>query len=180
MNGNKQAYFAGGCFWCTEAIYKKLHGVINVTPGYSGGSLRNPTYKEVCTGNTGHAESIKIDYDPELISFELLVEIFFSTHDPTTLNRQGNDVGTHYRSAIFFNDSNEKNIVKAYIQKLENKTYKSAKIVTELKEFEIFYEAEDYHKNYFELNKVQPYCHIVISPKVEKFKKIYKERLKKD
>ena len=107
MNGNKQAYFAGGCFWCTEVIYKKLHGVINVTPGYSGGSLRNPTYKEVCTGNTGHAESIKIDYDPELISFELLVEIFFSTHDPTTLNRQGNDVGTHYRSAIFFNDLNE-------------------------------------------------------------------------
>ncbi len=180
MSGNKQAYFAGGCFWCTEAIYKKLDGVINVTPGYSGGSLRNPTYKEVCAGNTGHAESIKIEYDPELISFELLVEIFFSTHDPTTLNRQGNDVGTHYRSAIFFNDLNEKNIVKAYIQKLENETYESTKIVTELKEFEIFYEAEDYHKNYFELNKVQPYCHIVISPKVEKFKKIYKERLKKD
>ena len=180
MNGNKQAYFAGGCFWCTEAIYKKLYGVINVTPGYSGGSLRNPTYKEVCSGNTGHAESIKIEYDPELISFELLVEIFFSTHDPTTHNRQGNDVGAHYRSAIFFNDLNERNIVKAYIQKLQNDTYKSTIIVTELKEFEIFYEAEDYHKNYFELNKVQPYCHIVISPKVEKFKKIYKERLKKD
>ena len=149
------ATFGAGCFWCTEACFNELNGVLEVLPGFSGGKRENPSYEQVCSGATGHAEVAQITFDEEVVSFQELLRVFWFIHDPTQLNRQGNDVGTHYRSAIFFNDLNERNIVKAYIQKLQNDTYKSTIIVTELKEFEIFYEAEDYHKNYFELNKVQ-------------------------
>ena len=178
MDINKHAYFAGGCFWCTEAIYKNLKGVIGVFPGYSGGKTKNPSYKEVCTGETGHAETVKVVYDPSIISYELLLEIFFATHDPTTLNRQGNDVGSHYRSVIFFDNPNEKNIAEKYINILNKEIYLNSNIVTEVVKFDNFYEAEDYHWNYFNLNKAHPYCSIVISPKIQKFKKNYNEKLK--
>mgnify|MGYP001232962230 FL=1 len=178
MDINKHAYFAGGCFWCTEAIYKNLKGVIGVFPGYSGGKTKNPSYKEVCTGETGHAETVKVVYDPSIISYELLLEIFFATHDPTTLNRQGNDVGSHYRSVIFFDNPNEKNIAEKYINILNKEIYLNSNIVTEVVKFDNFYEAEDYHWNYFNLNKAQPYCSIVISPKIQKFKKNYNDKLK--
>ena len=178
MDINKHAYFAGGCFWCTEAIYKNLKGVIGVFPGYSGGKIKNPSYKEVCTGETGHAETVKIVYNPSIISYELLLEIFFATHNPTTLNRQGNDIGSHYRSVIFFDNANEKNIAEKYINRLNKEIYLNSNIVTEVVKFDNFYEAEDYHWNYFNLNKAQPYCSIVISPKIQKFKKTYNDKLK--
>ena len=178
MDINKHAYFGGGCFWCTEAVYKNLKGVIGVFPGYSGGKIKNPSYKEVCTGETGHTETVKIVYDPSIISYELLLEIFFATHDPTTLNRQGNDVGSHYRSVIFFDNPNEKNIAEKYINRLNKEIYLNSNIVTEVVKFDNFYEAEDYHWNYFNLNKAQPYCSIVISPKIQKFKKTYNDKLK--
>ena len=178
MDINKHAYFAGGCFWCTEAIYKNLKGVIGVFPGYSGGKIKDPSYKEVCTGETGHAETVKIVYNPSIISYELLLEIFFATHNPTTLNRQGNDIGSHYRSVIFFDNANEKNIAEKYINRLNKEIYLNSNIVTEVVKFDNFYEAEDYHWNYFNLNKAQPYCSIVISPKIQKFKKTYNDKLK--
>ena len=178
MDINKHAYFGGGCFWCTEAVYKNLKGVIGVFPGYSGGKIKNPSYKEVCTGETGHAETVKIVYNPSIISYELLLEIFFATHNPTTLNRQGNDIGSHYRSVIFFDNANEKNIAEKYINRLNKEIYLNSNIVTEVIKFDNFYEAEDYHWNYFNLNKAQPYCSIVISPKIQKFKKTYNDKLK--
>ena len=178
MDINKHAYFGGGCFWCTEAVYKNLKGVIGVFPGYSGGKIKNPSYKEVCTGETGHAETVKIVYNPSIISYELLLEIFFATHNPTTLNRQGNDIGSHYRSVIFFDNANEKNIAEKYINRLNKEIYLNSNIVTEVIKFDNFYEAEDYHWNYFNLNKAQPYCSIVISPKIQKFKKNYNDKLK--
>ena len=176
MDINKHAYFAGGCFWCTEAIYKRLKGVLSVKPGYSGGNIKNPSYKEVCAGRTGHAETIEVIYDSGQIDFQFLLEVFFKTHDPTTLNRQGNDIGTHYRSIVFYSNSNEKNLIHNYVELLNKKIYDN-KIVTEILEFDKFYEAEDYHENYYELNKNQPYCNLVITPKVEKFENNYKNKL---
>ena len=168
------AYFAGGCFWCTEAIYLKVRGVVNVLPGYAGGYLPNPTYEQVCSGDSGHTELIKIEYDSKEIDYLSLVDIFFNTHDPTTLNRQGNDSGTQYRSAIFCINEDEKRIVINFINSLHN----SDKIVTEVNLLDVFYPAEEYHKNYYNINKSEPYCSIVITPKISKFMSSYKEVLK--
>lgn len=162
------ATFAGGCFWCTEAIFKRLKGVSSVFPGYSGGEVENPSYEEVCTGNTGHAEAIQIEYDPKIIPFEKLLEIFFYTHDPTTPNQQGNDIGPQYRSAVFYHTENQKLETEKLIKDLESKKIYSRPIITELAPFKNFYEAEDYHKNYFDRNRGAPYCDITISPKIHK------------
>ena len=167
------AYFAGGCFWCTEAIYLRIIGVISVLPGYAGGYFPNPTYEQVCSGDSGHAELVKIEYDPKEIDYISLVDIFFNTHDPTTLNRQGNDSGTQYRSAIFCANEDEKRIVINFIKNL----YNSDKIVTEVNLLDVFYPAEEYHKNYYNMNKNEPYCSIVISPKVIKFMEKYNKIL---
>lgn len=172
------ATFGSGCFWCTETIFEKLDGVISAVSGYSGGTKENPTYREVCTGNTGHAEVVQITYDPSKISFTELLEVFWQTHDPTTLNRQGNDVGTQYRSAIFYHNEEQKKLAEEYKAKLtEAKIFKDP-IVTEITRFDKFYPAENYHQDYYELNKSQPYCSMVITPKVEKFKKVFKDKLK--
>ena len=177
MSDIERAYFSGGCFWCTEAIYKRLKGVIDVKPGFSGGNIKNPSYKEVCTGKTGHAETVEVTYDSSQIRFQVLLEVFFKTHDPTTLNRQGNDIGTHYRSIVFYSNLIEKDIIMYYIEYLNNSIY-DHNIVTEIIKFDKFYEAEDYHENYYELNKKQPYCDLVITPKVKKFEKNFKRFIK--
>jgi len=173
------AIFGGGCFWCTEAIFNALQGVHSVMPGYAGGSLDNPTYEQVSGGSTGHAEVIKIEYDPKLISFRDLLEIFFSTHDPTQLNRQGNDVGTQYRSTVLYANEQQKQETEKFILELETNRIFEKPIVTTLEPFTKFYEAEEYHKNYFKNNPSQPYCMLVINPKVGKFKQKYASMLKK-
>ena len=178
-NTSKFAYFAGGCFWCTEAIYLRINGVINVLPGYCGGNTAKPTYDEVCMGNTGHTETIKIEYDSEIIDYYTLVDIFFNTHDPTTLNRQGNDIGTQYRSAIFYGNDQEKQIVLDYMDDFQKSIKFINKVVTEVKMLNVFYKAEDYHKNYYNMNNNVSYCSLVITPKVSKFMERYKEMLKK-
>lgn len=172
------ATFGGGCFWCTEAVYDQLNGVDKVVSGYSGGTVKNPTYKEICTGNTGHAEVIQITYDPQVVSFEELLEVFFATHDPTTLNRQGADVGTQYRSAIFYHSDEQKRKAEFTIEELNNQSAFDDPIVTEVTAFDKFYEAENYHQDYFANNPNQPYCRMVVNPKVEKFKKIFEDKLK--
>ncbi|MFP4024363.1 MAG: peptide-methionine (S)-S-oxide reductase MsrA [Thiohalospira sp.] len=172
------ATFGSGCFWCTEAIFEKIKGVESVVSGYSGGRVKNPTYKEVCTGNTGHAEVVQIKYNPEIISFKDLLEIFWQTHDPTTLNRQGADVGTQYRSVIFYHTGEQKKTAEIYKKKLDEANIYKNPIVTEITKFESFYKAEDYHQDYYENNKSQPYCSFVITPKLEKFKKIFQDKLK--
>jgi len=182
MEQNKKtetATFAGGCFWCVEAIYEKLDGVISVTSGYSGGDVVNPTYEQVCTGNTGHAEAAQIVFNPAKISYKDLLEVFWKTHDPTTLNRQGNDIGTQYRSAIFYENKKQKEIAEKYKSKLDKSDIFKNPIVTEIVPLESFYPAENYHQDYYERNKSQPYCQLVITPKVEKFKKIFGDKLKK-
>ncbi len=171
-----RAYFAGGCFWCTEVILKSLKGVVSVLPGYSGGEKENPTYEEVSTGETGYAETVKIEFDSQIISFEDLLTVFFATHDPTTLNRQGNDVGTQYRSEIFYVDESQKQEAEGFINKLNLEL--DGKVVTRVSEFRNFYEAEDYHKNYYEQHKDAPYCQLVIAPKIEKLQSRFKELLK--
>jgi peptide-methionine (S)-S-oxide reductase len=176
--GLKTAVFAGGCFWCTEAIFNELKGVKKVVSGYSGGKVANPTYKQVCTGLTGHAECTQITYDPEVVTFAELLEVFWMTHDPTTLNRQGADSGTQYRSAIFYTDEDQKQVAIAYKAKLEKEKIWSDPIVTEITKFEKFYPAEDYHQEYYQNNPNQGYCRIVITPKIEKFKKIFADKLK--
>ena len=168
------AYFAGGCFWCTEAIYLRIIGVISVLPGYAGGYFPNPTYEQVCSGDSGHAELVKIEYDPKEIDYISLVDIFFNTHDPTTLNRQGNDFGTQYRSAIFCVNEDEKRTVINFIKNL----YNSDKIVTEVNLLDVFYPAEEYHKNYYNMNKSVSYCSNIITPKISKFMSSYKDVLK--
>lgn len=173
-----KATLAGGCFWCTEAVYAELKGVKAVTSGYIGGAVPNPTYKDVCTGQTGHAEAIEIDYDPAVVSFEKLLEVFFATHDPTTLNRQGADVGTQYRSGIFYHDDEQKRIAEDVIAKLDAAKVFPGKIVTEVTKASIFYPAEDYHQDYFATNPFQPYCQAVAAPKVEKVRKVFKDLLK--
>lgn len=177
-NNLSVATLGNGCFWCTEAVFQQLNGVHKVTSGYSGGAITNPTYKQVCTGTTGHAECLQIEYDASIISFEELLEVFWKTHDPTTLNRQGNDVGTQYRSVIFFHNDEQKKIAEEYIAQLTaNHTY-SNPIVTTLEKFTVFYPAEDYHNNYFNLHGGEPYCQLVVRPKVEKFVKMFKDKLK--
>ena len=165
------AILASGCFWCTETIFDNVSGVISVVPGYIGGKISNPKYEEICTGTTGHAEAVKIEYDTNIISFSKLLEIFFKTHDPTTLNRQGNDVGTQYRSSIFYKNELELNIAKKMILKLNESKIFSNKIVTLLEQESKFYEAEDYHKKYFYKNPTNMYCQLVVKPKIEKFLK---------
>ncbi len=172
------ATFGNGCFWCTEAIFQRLNGVDKVVSGYSGGKVKNPTYKEVCSGLTGHAEVIQITYDPKKITFDELLEVFWKTHDPTTLNRQGADEGTQYRSAVFYHSEEQKNLATEYRKKLDASGAFNNPIVTEITPFSEFYPAEDYHQNYFNLNGTAPYCSFVIQPKIEKFQKVFKSKLK--
>ena len=175
----EKATLAAGCFWCVEAIYQQLEGVEKVESGYAGGKNANPTYKEVCTGETGHAEVIQVTYDPAKISFLQLLEIFFKVHDPTTLNRQGADEGTQYRSSVFYHNDEQKLITEDVIKELDAAGAYNNKIVTQLEPFTEFYVAEDYHQNYFNDNgDKNPYCQMVVRPKVEKFQKIFKEKLK--
>lgn len=173
------ATFAGGCFWCTEAVFLELQGVKKVTSGYIGGKTINPTYKDICNGDTGHAEAIQITFDPNKITFAELLEVFFATHDPTSLNRQGNDTGTQYRSEIFYNSSNQKKVSEEYIALLIKENTFEKPIVTVISEASKFYEAEDYHQNYYNQNKSQGYCSYVITPKVDKVRKLFKDKLKK-
>jgi peptide-methionine (S)-S-oxide reductase len=180
MENQKQdvAVFGAGCFWCVEAVFQDLRGVLKVESGYTGGKLKNPTYKDVCSGLTGHAEVAKITYNPDIISFETLLSVFFKTHDPTTLNYQGNDHGTQYRSAIFYTSDYQKETAENIIKELNNEKAYPNPIITEITKFDVFYKAEDYHQNYFKDNPEQSYCHYVIQPKVEKFKKVFKQYLK--
>ena len=172
------ATFGNGCFWCTEAIFQRLNGVENVVPGYAGGNTENPTYYEVVTGFTGHAEVIQISYDPNVITYRELLDVFFYTHDPTTLNRQGNDIGTQYRSAIYYHDKDQKNDAKIIINQLELEKVYEDKIVTEITRLDKFYLAENYHNDYYNNNKNEGYCRVVINPKLDKFVKKYKSKLK--
>jgi peptide-methionine (S)-S-oxide reductase len=171
--------FGTGCFWCTEAIFQQLEGVEKVTSGYSGGHVENPTYEQVCEKNTGHAEALNIIYDKSKITFDELLEVFWQTHDPTTLNRQGNDVGPQYRSAIFYHNEEQKEKAEKYKAELDKSGAWDRPIVTEISAYKNFYPAEDYHQNYFKNNGGQPYCYYVIRPKVEKFQKVFKDKLKK-
>jgi peptide-methionine (S)-S-oxide reductase len=173
------ATFGTGCFWCTEAVFQQLEGVSKVTSGYSGGSVESPTYKQVCTGTTGHAECLKIEYDPTKITFDELLEVFWQVHDPTTVNRQGNDIGTQYRSVVFYHDAIQKSKVQKYATALNKSGAFANQIVTKLEPFVKFYPAEDYHQNCFNLNGSESYCQFVIKPKVEKFEKVFKNKLKK-
>ena len=169
---NSKIYLAGGCFWCTEAIFNRVEGVKKVIPGYIGGNLKNPSYKEVCSGKTGHAEAISIEFDKNIISLDKLLLIFFQTHDPTQLNRQGNDFGTQYRSAIFYTDLKQKKIIENIIKKLSQSIYKNKEIVTKIELAKDFFEAEKEHFNYYDLNSNQPYCQVVINPKIQKLKSL--------
>jgi peptide-methionine (S)-S-oxide reductase len=172
------ATLAGGCFWCLEAVYTELKGVEKVESGYSGGQAINPSYQEVCSGNTGHAEVVQITFDPKIITYRDLLQVFFTIHDPTTLNRQGGDVGTQYRSAIFYHDAEQKIIAEDVIAEIEGSKIWDAPIVTQLQPFQSFFKAEDYHQNYFKRNPYQGYCQVIIAPKVAKFRKMFFERLK--
>jgi peptide-methionine (S)-S-oxide reductase len=172
------ATFGGGCFWCTEAIFKSLKGVETVESGYSGGKLKNPTYKEVCSGLTGHAEVIQITFDPAIISFDELLEVFWKTHDPTTLNQQGADRGTQYRSVVFYHSLQQKETAEKYKTALNKELVYGKPVITEITAFEKFYKAENYHQDYYANNSTQGYCQMVIAPKLEKFRKIFKDKLK--
>lgn len=173
------ATFGSGCFWCTEAIFERVNGVLDVVSGYSGGHVDNPTYEEVCNGTTGHAECTQITFNPDIISYDELLEIFWKTHDPTTLNRQGNDVGTQYRSVIFYHNEEQKQKAEYYKQKLGDEKIWKDPIVTEISPSTKFYKAEKYHQDYYENNPYQGYCAFVITPKIEKFEKVFKDKLKK-
>ncbi|MBM3428838.1 MAG: peptide-methionine (S)-S-oxide reductase MsrA [Bacteroidetes bacterium] len=172
------ATLGAGCFWCVEAAYMQLNGVESAKSGYSGGQIKNPSYKEVCNGNTGHAEVVQIKFDPAIISFAEILEVFFTVHDPTQLNRQGNDIGTQYRSAVFFHSEEQKQIALKAIEAANETHTWSNPVVTEVTAFESFYPAEDYHDNYYNLHSDQPYCSMVITPKMEKFKKKFHDKLK--
>ncbi|MEW5830785.1 MAG: peptide-methionine (S)-S-oxide reductase MsrA [Chloroflexota bacterium] len=177
--GTQIATLAGGCFWCLEAVFDQLRGVQSVESGYSGGHVPDPSYHEVCDGRTGHAEAIQITFDPDEVSFADLLRVFFAIHDPTTLNRQGADVGTQYRSAIFFHDDQQKRAAEDVIREIEAAGIWDGPIVTEVTSFDRFYTAETYHQEYFANNPFQPYCQVVIAPKVSKFRKQFVDRLKK-
>jgi peptide-methionine (S)-S-oxide reductase len=178
-HGSQQATLAGGCFWCLEAVYVELRGVSKVVSGYAGGSVRNPSYRQVCSGNTGHAEVVQITFDPSVVSYHDLLEIFFTIHDPTTLNRQGADVGTQYRSAIFYHDDEQQRIATQVIAEVTAARLWPNPIVTQVAPLDVFYPAESYHQDYFANNPMQPYCQVVVAPKVAKFRKHYFEKLKK-
>lgn len=173
------ATLAGGCFWCTEAVFERLRGVEKVTSGFTGGTIKNPAYREIITGRTGHAEAIKIEFDPEIISYEELLSIFFSTHDPTTMNRQQYDVGTQYRSAIFYHSEEQEEIAESVIKKLEKEKIFNDPIVTEITAAPAFYEAEPEHKKYYTRNPEQRYCQAIIDPKIKKLRQLFSEKLKK-
>lgn len=177
-NTMEKATFGAGCFWCVEAVFERVKGVENVTSGYSGGDVVNPSYREVKTGNTGHAEVVQLEYDPNVISYEELLEIYWKTHDPTQLNRQGADVGTQYRSVIFYHNDKQKELAEGYKQKLEEAGIWDKPIVTAIEPFKNFFVAEDYHQDYYDNNKSQGYCQFVITPKLEKFKKVFSDKLK--
>jgi peptide-methionine (S)-S-oxide reductase len=172
------AVFGGGCFWCVEAIYAEVKGVISATSGYSGGTVENPDYEQVCSGTTGHAEVCRIIYDPEVVSFSKLLEIFWTVHDPTTLNRQGNDVGTQYRSVIFYTSKEQKELALVFKARLNKENTFGKPVLTEILPFTQFYKAEDYHQDYYRNNKNAPYCTFVVAPKVEKFRKVFPDYLK--
>lgn len=174
------ATFANGCFWCTEAVFKRLTGVLEVTSGYTGGKTVNPTYEEVCSGNTGHAEAIQIDFDPTLISYNTLLDVFWATHNPTTLNRQGNDEGTQYRSAIFYHSEEQKKAAIISKDRLQASGVYKTPIVTEISPFSVFYKAEDYHKNYYDKYRFQPYCQVIIDPKVKKLLSAFGDNVKEE
>jgi len=181
MDNNIQiATFAGGCFWCTEAVFLRLEGVEEVISGYTGGSIKNPAYREVCTGQTGHAEAIQITFDDTKISYNELLEVFFATHDPTTLNRQGNDVGTQYRSAIYYIDDEQKRKAEEFIKLLSEENIFEKPIVTEITELGPFYFSEENHHNYYNLNKEQSYCQFIIQPKLKKLSKYFSQKLKSE
>lgn len=169
---------AGGCFWCTEAVFSELRGVRSVLPGYAGGTTVNPSYEEVCTGRTGHAEAVEVTFDPRDLPLKDLLVIFFTTHDPTTLNRQGNDVGTQYRSAVFYRDPAQKEAATTVVRDLESQGLWRRKVVTEIVPFTVFYPAEEYHRDYFRRNPERGYCQLVIAPKVAKLRKQYTDRLR--
>jgi peptide-methionine (S)-S-oxide reductase len=179
MSKMETATFGTGCFWCTEAVFERLNGVHSVASGYSGGTVDNPTYEEVCNGTTGHAEVIQITYDPEVVTYDELLEVFWKTHDPTTLNRQGNDVGSQYRSIIFYHSEEQKQLAEKYKEELDNSGVWVNPIVTEIFPLTKFYEAENYHQDYYTNNPNQGYCTFVITPKIEKFEKVFKRKLKK-
>ena len=172
------ATLAGGCFWCLEAVYEQLRGVEKVESGYAGGHVPDPTYRQVTTGKTGHAEVVQLTYDPAVVSFRELLEVFFTIHDPTTLNRQGADVGTQYRSAIFYHDEDQKQLAEEVIREMEAAAIWDDPIVTEVSPLDAFYKAEDYHQEYYRNNTYQPYCQVVIAPKVSKFRQKYLANLK--
>lgn len=174
------ATFAGGCFWCTEAVFQRVEGVENLRSGFMGGNIKNPAYREVVTGRTGHAEAIQFEFDPQQVSYEQLLYIFFTTHDPTTLNRQGNDIGTQYRSAIFYHSAEQREQALSVVELLTNEQVFSDPIVTEITEAGPFYEAEAEHENYYNRFPDQPYCRIIIDPKVQKLKKAFAGKLKKE
>ncbi len=178
MDSLKIATFGEGCFWCTEAIFQRLKGVEKVVSGYAGGHTKNPTYREVCTGKTGHVEACQIYYNPSVISYSELLEVFWKTHDPTTMNRQGNDVGTQYRSVIFYHDDEQKSLAEKYEYELDQSGAFKSPIVTQILPYTNFYPAEDYHQDYYDQNTSQPYCTLVIEPKLEKFEKVFKNKLK--
>ena len=173
------ATLAGGCFWCLEAVFADLRGVSRVVSGYAGGDVPNPTYRAVCSGTTGHAEVVQVTYDPQVVSFAELLEVFFTIHDPTTLNRQGGDIGTQYRSAIFYHSPEQKEIAERLISQFDAEHIWDAPIVTEVSPLTVFYPAEDYHQEYYQNNQNQPYCRAVIAPKVSKFRQNYLEKLKR-
>ncbi len=173
------ATMGGGCFWCLEAVYDQMRGVTNVVSGYTGGHVPNPTYKAICTGTTGHAEVVQVTFDRNMVNFKEILQVFFTIHDPTTLNRQGNDVGPQYRSAIFYHSEEQKRIAQVVIGEFEAEGVWDNPIVTEVNPLEVFYEAEDYHQEYYENNPYQPYCMFVVAPKVKKFREKFVEHLKK-
>jgi len=178
MDAHEIAVFGGGCFWCTEAVFGELKGVYSVMPGYAGGTTKNPTYEQVCTGMTGHAEVTRVEFDPGQVSFNDLLTVFFATHDSTTLNRQGNDVGTQYRSAVFYTTEEQKKAVQDFIKKLEASDPGGKPIVTEVVPLKEFYPAEDYHREYFKRNRSAGYCQVIIEPKVEKLQHAFANLLK--
>jgi peptide-methionine (S)-S-oxide reductase len=173
------ATLGGGCFWCLEAVYSELKGILKVESGYAGGEVKNPTYEEVCSDETGHAEVVQLTYDRGVITYREILQVFFSVHDPTTLNRQGADVGSQYRSVIFYHDENQKRVAKEVIKEIQDQEIWGKPLVTELVPYTEFYKAEEYHQNYFKNNSEQPYCQVVVAPKVAKFRKQYFDKLSK-
>ncbi len=177
MDNIQTAVFGGGCFWCTEAVFKMMKGVTSVLPGYTGGAVEHPTYEQVCSGTTGHAEVVKIEYDPRLVKYEDLLTVFFGSHDPTTLNQQGADIGTQYRSVVFYTTPEQKEIIENYIREANESNTIGAPIVTEVQPLGTFYEAENYHRDYFTNHQNQGYCQMVINPKLEKVQQKYTDLL---